>query len=236
MGRGRGSDDPSTDRCHRQDGGHHDLRHRPPHPQGRCPRGGRAGADPRARGHRRHHRDRLRHHTTGRRRSRHPVVRELVWALLVLPPGPVQPLPRSRGTRRDRMDLRLHDRRDAGRVRPRSVRGELRLQGPRRHDRRRGDPAVRHPAHRLRDRRAVRACPTGRCRGRHRLGPSRTLGGHDRSPVWTRQDHRRRPRRRPLEAGRRVRRHGHRQLRRVGLEGSGPGLHGRPRGRRRHAP
>ena len=49
----------------------------------------------------------------------------LVRPLQLLPRGPLRPVHRRR-----RLDLRPPDRRPPGRVRPRPVRGDLRLQGP----------------------------------------------------------------------------------------------------------
>ena len=129
------------------------------------------------------------------------LLRQLVRALLVLPQGALQPLSRPGGPGRHRLDLRLHDRRDAGRVRAGPVRGELGLQGPRWRDGCRGDPALGHPAHRIRDRRAVRPREPGRRRGGRRLGTGRARCGHDLPAVRAIEGRRHRPRRRPAEQG-----------------------------------
>ena len=93
----------------------HDLRHRPPHPQGRRPRG-RAGNDPRPRGRRHSRRDRRRGHDARAGRPRARVVHHVVRALLVLQGRPIRPL---HGRRR--LDLRAPDRRPPGRVRARAA-------------------------------------------------------------------------------------------------------------------
>ena len=128
-------------------------------------------------------------------------VRQFVWTVLLLPQRDLQPLPRPGRCGGDRVDLRLHDRRDAGRVRPGPVRRELGLQGPRRNDRCRGHPALRHPADRIRDRRAVRARQPRRCRGGDRVRTGRALRRHDGPPLRPVQDHRHRSGRRPTGAG-----------------------------------
>ena len=70
-------------------------------------------------------------HATGRRRQGDLVVREFVRTMFQLSRGTLRPLPRPRRHRRDRLDLRLHDRRHAGRVGSRPVRRELGLQDAR---------------------------------------------------------------------------------------------------------
>ena len=128
-----------------------DLRHRPAHPQGRRARDdARHRARPRGRRHRRRRSDASVTHRGGRR-PRAAVVRQRVRALPLLQGSPLRPVPRRR-----RLDLRTHDRRAAGRVRARAVRRQLRLQGPDGAQRRAGPVPRRHPADRLRGRRAQR--------------------------------------------------------------------------------
>ena len=106
-------DDPEADGRHRPGRHHHDLRHRPAHPQGRRP-GRHRRPHPRPRGRRHGHRDRLRRlHDRGRRPGAH-LVHQRLRQLLVLPPGSLRPLPRRRGRVRHRLDPRPPHRRDPG--------------------------------------------------------------------------------------------------------------------------
>ena len=101
--------------------------------------------------------------------------------LPLLPRGPLRPVPRRR-----RLDPRPQDRRHPGRVRPGAVRRHLDLPGPGRRDRR-GDPdAGRHPAHRLRGRRAQRPGAARRRRRRRRRRPDRAVRHHGRPAVTAR--------------------------------------------------
>ena len=149
--------------------------------------------------------------------SRRPgagLVHHRVRRLPVLPRRPLRPVPRRR-----RLDPRPHDRRHPGRVRPGAVRRHVDLPGPCRRARRGISDAGRHPAHRLRGRRAQRPRPAGRRRRRRRRRADRPLGHHGR-PALQPEPHRgHRPGRRPPRGGQAVRRRRHRQQ--------------RPRGRRR---
>ena len=121
------ADDPGRHGRHRPDHDVHDLRHRPPHPQGRRPRGDRR-ADPRPRG-----RGRRRGGGSGRdalpQGGRGPdLLRHRVRHVRVLPEGDVLAL------RDRRLDPRQHDRRDAGRVRPHPARRHEPLRAPARAD------------------------------------------------------------------------------------------------------
>ena len=115
----------------------------------------------------------------GRPRAR--LVHHLVRPLPLLQGGPLRPLHRRR-----RLDLRPPDRRAAGRVRPRAVRGHLRLQGAGRADGRAGALPRRHPPDGLRGRRAQRPRRAGRHGRRRRRRPDRPRDDHDREAVHAR--------------------------------------------------
>ena len=93
----------------------------------------------------------------------------------VLPGGPLRPVPRRR-----RLDPRPPDRRHPGRVRPGSVRRHLDLPGPAGVADEAVADAGRHPADRLRGRRAERARPSRRRRRRGRGRPDRSGRDHRR--------------------------------------------------------
>ena len=175
--------DPVIQRRHRRDrpGRHGDhLRHRPAHPQGRRPGGQPAAASWATR----RSAPSSRSAPASRRSAGRPgagLVHLGVRAVPVLPGGPLRPVPGRR-----RLDPRAPDRRHAGRVRPGPVRRHLDLPGPGRR-RRRGDPdARRHPADRLRGRRAQRPGAAGRHRRRRRRRPDRAVGDHRRRAVLAR--------------------------------------------------
>ena len=180
---------------HRADGRHRpdrlvdDLRHRPAHPQGRCPRG-EARDDPRPRSGRNRRRNRRRGHDHRGRRPGARLVHQRLRALPLLQGGPLRPLHRRR-----RLDLRPPHRRPSGRVRARALRGHLRLQGAGRPERRAGALPRRHPADGLRGRRPQRTRHTGRHRRHRRRRPDRPRNDHDGQAAHAQQDHRDRPRR-----------------------------------------
>ena len=178
----------------------HDLRHRPAHPQGRRARG-EAGDDPRPRGGRNDHRARLGGYDTRRRRPRPGLLHQRLRPLQLLPRGPLRSVHRRR-----RLDLRPPDRRPPGRVRPRPVRGYLRLQDPGGVDGRAGALPGGHPSDRIRGRSPERQGGAGRHdRGRRRR-PDRPRHDHDRPPAHAGEDHRDRPRRRKARPRARLRR------------------------------
>ena len=129
-------------------------------------------------------------------RSRARFVHQLVRTLPILQGRALRPVHRWR-----RLDLRPHDRRPSGRVRPRPVRRHLGLQGAGGPDRRAGAVPRRHPADGIRGRRSERRRPAGRHRRRRRCRPDRARDDHDREALHARPDHRDRPRRRPAREG-----------------------------------
>ena len=164
----------------------HDLRNRPTHPQGRRARG-EAGDDPRPRGGRNDHR------AQARRSRRSPSATaslvsciSVVRPLQLLPRGPLRPVHRRR-----RLDLRPPDRRPAGRVRARPVRGYLRLQDPGGADGRAGALPRGHPSDRVRSRSPERPGGAGRHDRRRRRRPDRPRHDHDRASADAGEDHRR---------------------------------------------
>ena len=167
----------------------HDLRDRPAHPEGRRARG-EAGHDPRSRGGRNDHRARLGGHDARRRRPRAGLLHQRMWPLQLLPRGPLRPVHRWR-----RLDLRPPDRRPPGRVRPRPVRGHVRVQDPGGADGRAGALPRGHPSDRLRGRSPERPGGAGRHdRGRRRR-PDRARDDHDGTAAHAGEDHRDRSRR-----------------------------------------
>ena len=152
--------------------------------------GGEARHDPRPRGGRDDHRARLGRHDARRRRPRARLLHHVMRPLQLLPRGPLWPVHRRR-----RLDLRPPDRRPAGRVRPRSVRGHVRLQDPGGADRRAGAVPGGHPSDRIRGRGPERPGRAGRHgRGRRRR-PDRARDDHDRAAAHAGEDHRDRSRR-----------------------------------------
>ena len=185
--------------------------------------------DPRPRGGRDRRRGRRGGDDDRRRRPRARLVHHLVRPLPLLPGGPLRSL-----RRRRRLDLRPPDRRPPGGVRPRPVRGHLRLQGAGGPERRAGAVPRRHPADGLRGRRPERPRRAGgHGRGR-RCGPDRACRDHDREAAHPGPDHRDRPRRRPARQGARVRRRRDDQQRRRGRRREGHGADRRARCGRRH--
>ena len=218
--RGPRSHDPESQRCDRQGGHHHHLRDRSAHPQRRRPRGGQ-GPHPGPRRGRHHHGDRLLRHQPQGRGPRHHFVHQVLRALRQLQDRPVLPLPGRRGSLRHRLGLRPSDRRHPGRVRARPLRRELPAPPAGGGQRPAGRHALRHPPHRLRDRRAVRPGQARRHGRRHRRRPGGTGRDLHRRALRRRDDHRRRPRREPAREVPRIRRHRRRPLRRCRLEGAG---------------
>ncbi len=115
--------------------------------------------------------------------------------------GPLRPLHRRR-----RLDLRPHHRRPPGRVRPRSVRRHVGLQGAGGPDRRGRLLPRRHPADRVRGRRPERRRATRRHGRDRRSRPDRARDDHDREALHAGAHHRDRSRRRAAREGPRVRR------------------------------
>ena len=165
----------------------HDLRDRPAHPQGRRPRGS-ARDDPRPRGRRHGRRGRRRGDDARAGRPRARLVHHLLRPLPLLQGGPLRPLHRRR-----RLDLRPPDRRAPGRAGAGAVRGHLRLQDPRRAERRAGALPRRHPPDRVRGRRAERRRAARRHGRDRRRRPDRARGDPDREAVHARPDRRDRP-------------------------------------------
>ena len=184
LGHSRRPDDHRSDRHRGPDRQLDDLWHRPAHPQGRCTRD-HTRHRARSRGRRDRAGDRSERQHRGRRRPGAAVVRELVRALSLLQGGPVRPVPGWR-----RVDLRTLDRRAAGRVRARAVRGQLGLQGSGRAQRRAGPVPGRHSSDRLRGRRAQRHGLARRCRGDRRRRADRSGGDPHRDALHAREDRR----------------------------------------------
>ena len=192
-------DHPGADGRDRADRLLDDLRHRPPHPQGRRA-GGEAGHDPRPRGRRHGRRDRKRrdHARAGRPRAR--LLHHVLRAVPLLQGRPLRALHRRR-----RLDLRPPHRRAAGRVRARAVRRHLGLQGAGRAHRRAGALPRRHPPDRVRGRRPQRARRAGRHGRDRRRRPDRARGDHDRAAPLAGPHRRDRPRFVAAREGARVR-------------------------------
>ena len=143
---------------------------------------GEAGDDPRPRGGRHDHRARLGGDDARRRRPRARLLHQRLRPLQLLPRGPLRPV---HGRRR--LDLRPPDRRPPGRVRPRPVRGHLRLQDPGRADGRAGALPGGHPPDRVRGRRPERQGGAGRHDRGRRRGADRPRHDHDRTPAHARR-------------------------------------------------
>ena len=160
LGRDAPPGDPEHDRRHRPDHHLHHLRYRPAHPEGR-PAGCDAGPDSRARGHRRRDGGGYGGHGRSSRRSGDHLLCHGLREVRLLSERHVLALPR-RG-----LDPRQHHRRHAGgaRAHPACRHESLPLSCRRR--RRSARHAERHPADRLRVRRAERSGEAWR-HGRHR--------------------------------------------------------------------
>ena len=204
-----------------------DLRHRPAHPEGRRPHGDRR-PHPRPRGRRRHR---------GGGRRRHAFQKgDQVLISCITSCGKCDFCRKGMYShcRHGGWILGQHDRRHPGRVRPHPARGHQPLPVPR--GRRRGGAgdAERHPADRLRVRRAERPGEAGRHGGHRRRRADRARGAADGAVLLAGRDHHDRPRRQPARGGASARRDRRRQQR--GRQGgrAGHGAH-RRRGRgRRH--
>ena len=164
------------------------------------------GQDPRPRGggDRRRGRRQRAPALAGRPGSR--LLYQRVRNLPVLPRGPLRAVPGRR-----RLGPRPPHRRHPGRVRPRPVRRHLHLPDPRRRAGRGDAHAGRHPADRLRGRRAGRRRPAGRRGGRRGRRPGRPVRDRLRAAVQPQPHRRRRPVRRPPRGRPALRRRRHHQ-------------------------
>ena len=116
-----------------------------------------------------------------------------------------------------RLDPRQHHRRHAGRVRPHSLCGHQPLSHSRRRRRGGAGDAQRHPADRLRVRRAQRQGRAGEYRGDRRRRPDRARRAAHRAVLLAGRDHHDRSRRQSPRSRQALRRHGdHQQHRRQG--------------------
>ena len=185
-----------------------DLRHRPAHPQGRRPRGDRR-PHPRPRGGRHRRGGRRRRQERQGRRPGAGLVHHRVRRLPVLPRGHAtasasaaaagSSATRSTAPRPSTSGCRSPTRRPTRC--PAGVSDEA------------AADAGRHPAHRLRGRRAQRPGPARRRRRRRRRRPDRPGRDHGRPAVQPEPHRRHRPGRQPARGGQAVRRRRHRQQR-----------------------
>ena len=219
LGLRTGSRDHRRDRRHRSHRLVHDLRHGPPHPQGRRPGGG-ARHDPRPRGRRHDRRDRKRRHDAAGGGPRPRVLHHLVWPLPLLPGRPLRPLHRWR-----RLDPGPPDQRPPGGVRTRPVRRHLGAQAAAGDRERAGAVPRGHPPDLVRGGRAERRRPSRRHRRHRRRRPDRSRRGDDREAVHAGPDRRAGRRRRAPRARAGVRGGHRRQQRRDRSPGGDHGAH-----------